>query len=222
MDSEASEILDSETETAYELTYPTIQKANKTKTQKPTTTSNAKPTQTTDSEKTLSIQGVNDPLSNFHKKPIKIQNSEFATGEHYFQYQKAVHFHRLDIADQIADSNDPFQARTLSKEIEIKNMETWNQHSAGFMLEIFKSKYEQHIDFRQKLLDSVDSTLVLTTTDKYWGTGYDNKGRNEFGKLLMTFRTQVTGGDIEVNIDPTETPPPSPPPHPTMFGPSSS
>ena len=204
-----------ENQTQYGLEYPSILEGNQTKTKpqnyekpKPSNTGNPK---TQEPENTIPVIGIHDPLSNFYKKPVKIQNSEFASGEHFFQYQKAIHFHRLDIADKIMDSNCPFEVRTLSKDIKIPNMKIWNPYSLQIMSQIFKAKYEQHMEFREKLMDSIGSTLVHPTKDNYWGTGSNNEGRNEFGNLLMTFRTQVTGGDIQVNISPTQTPPPSPP-----------
>ena len=226
LESQAMNILGNQTQAEYELNYPTIIQAtlatnDKSPTRPKITTPEPGPKSP---QNKISVQGINDPLSNFYKTPIEISNAKFASGEQYFQYQKAIHFDRLDIAEQISQTSDPFKAKKLAQDISLPDKTAWYQEARHILTDIFQAKYEQLMEFREALLNSVGKTLEHTVMDPYWGSGLDKKGQNEYGNLLMTFRTQVTGGHIHINIrtqEGSKTPPSSPgqtntPPEPTL------
>ncbi|PPQ67745.1 hypothetical protein CVT26_007032 [Gymnopilus dilepis] len=58
--------------------------------------------------------------------------------------------------------------------------------------EVLYLKVEQHPDLRSFLLDTGDAEIIYeNTADAYWGSGPQNKGKNEFGKALMRVRERL-------------------------------
>ena len=75
------------------------------------------------------FHGQHSPLSNFHLSPFTIDGQEYQTAEKYIQYQKARHFNDQETAEKILISKNPFEAKTLSRNIQNYDKESW-KHTA--------------------------------------------------------------------------------------------
>ena len=71
------------------------------------------------------FHGQHSPLSNFHYSPFTINDQEFQTAEKYIQYQKACYFNDQETAEKILISKDPFESKTLSRNIANYDNESW-------------------------------------------------------------------------------------------------
>jgi N-glycosidase YbiA len=57
------------------------------------------------------------------------------------------------------------------------------------MHEAVLAKFNQHVDLRETLLATGDSTIIEhTENDAYWGDGSDGSGKNRLGEILMRVR----------------------------------
>ena len=68
-------------------------------------------------ETTTIFHGHHSPLSNFHTSPFTIDGQHYQTAEQYIQHKKALHFNDYKVAQQILNTKDPFEAKTLSRNL---------------------------------------------------------------------------------------------------------
>jgi ribA/ribD-fused uncharacterized protein len=128
-------------------------------------------------------------LSNFAPYKITLKGKIWPTTEHYFQSQK---FSGTEYEETIRQSKSPAMAARLGRSRSVPLRTDWEEIKESIMLESLYAKFTQHVNLRQKLLETGETTLVEhTTRDTYWGDGGDGRGKNRLGVLLMRVRREL-------------------------------
>ncbi len=146
--------------------------------------------------------GKNDPESNmfpcdFLHNGVPVNCSEVA----YF-HDKAMKHGDKDLANDILDAKNGYEAKTLGKCIQC--VPSWEAENVQVMEHIVTEKFEQVPECQEKLLNSGDQMIVEAVPygDLFWGAGLDKNaakntrpdmwpGRNEMGKLIMRVRDKL-------------------------------
>ena len=81
----------------------------------------------------------------------------------------------------------PKEAKALGRRVKLRD--NWEQSKETFMMYCLRSKFDQHEELKEKLLQTGDLYLAEENTwgDKYWGT-VKGEGKNKLGNLLMQLR----------------------------------
>ena len=148
------------------------------------------------------FHGQHSPLSNFHYSPFTINGQEFQTAEKYIQYQKACYFNDVETAEKILISKDPFESKTLSRNIVNYNNESWKHIAKSTCYPGIQAKFEQNPLLAKFLIATKPMTLAESCYDKLWGTGmalHDKNALNEshwaniglLGSILMDLRDNI-------------------------------
>ena len=120
----------------------------------------------------LIFHGELSPYSNFHLGRFTLDGLEFATMEHYIQYQRSLLFGDSVTANQILKSATALEAKKLSYRIENFNKHQWVQQGYEICERGVRAKFEQN----KLLLDILKTTnlrtLVEASANKIWGTGF--------------------------------------------------
>jgi ribA/ribD-fused uncharacterized protein len=131
-------------------------------------------------------------FSNFTCSWIRLGGKSWPSVEHYFQAQK---FAGTDCAEEIRTSKSAAKAKQLGRSRKYRLRRDWEQVKDAILREAVLAKFTQHEDIRAVLLGTGDAVLVEhTRTDDYWGDGGDGHGKNKLGKILMSVREQLGGG----------------------------
>ena len=135
-----------------------------------------------------SFSGEYKFLSNFYpcKYGIKLDNSVYPSVEHAYQAAKT-----LDKTDRKNFLHcKPGEAKRLGKKLKIRN--DWEKIKINLMYLLNKQKYLKDSSLKEKLLNTQDLELIEGNDwgDTFWGV-YNNKGRNELGKILMKIRNEL-------------------------------
>ena len=96
-------------------------------------------------ETTTIFHGHHSPLSNYHTSPFTIDGQHYQTAEQYIQHKKALHFNDYKVAQQILNTKDPFEARTLSRNIERYDKDSWKLVVKDVCYPRIHAKFEQNI-----------------------------------------------------------------------------
>jgi ribA/ribD-fused uncharacterized protein len=128
-------------------------------------------------------------FSNFSPHPIYLKDKIWPTVEHYFQAQK---FAGTQMEEQVRLASSPMEAAKMGRNRQYPLRPNWEAIKEEFMYEALIAKFTQHLDLRQKLLETGDAELVEhTSNDRYWADGGDGSGKNRLGQLLMKVRTAL-------------------------------
>lgn len=129
-------------------------------------------------------------FSNFSKHPIQINGVIYPTSEHFFQSEK---FDKNPIhKDRIIKARTAKDAAIFGRMREPGYREDWDKVKDEIMVKAVLTKFEQHEDIRNILLETEDAILVEhTTNDSYWGDGGTGLGKNMLGKILMIVREEL-------------------------------
>ena len=123
-------------------------------------------------------------LNNFAHSPIIIDGLEFQTVEHFYQASK---FTGEDF-EAVRLTPTPDAAKKLAYQFELVDVEGWEEKKDSVMLKALQTKFEQHPDLLQKLLETGNARLVEDSDkDSYWG-GILEGSRNRLGELLESIR----------------------------------
>jgi len=126
--------------------------------------------------------------------PVKIDDKDWPTTEHYFQAQK---FIGTPYAEFIRQLPAPRQAFDFSRKPEVSywRRNDWEQVKEKVMERALWAKFTQHPMLRKMLLDTGGRRLIEhTSNDHYWGDGGDGSGKNRLGNLLMDVRQKLRQG----------------------------
>lgn len=143
-------------------------------------------------------------LSNFYPSPIQqalgAQVYTFATAEHVFHLAKAAFSTDsnliMDLAEALAATDDPGEAKRLGRRVPLRSIEEWNQASTNAMWWAISHKFNQNPDLAERLLATGDEPLIEYNSwgDEVWGVNErTGKGQNRLGILLMKHRDWVRG-----------------------------
>ena len=128
-------------------------------------------------------------MSNFSRHPIEMDRKVWPTVEHYFQAQK---FHKdPERQEGIRLAKSPGMAKRLGRGTGLRP--DWNEVKVEVMQLAVLSKFEQHPDLAEKLLNTLDAVLIEDSpTDSFWGCGADGKGKNMLGEVLLEVRDRLS------------------------------
>jgi hypothetical protein len=148
-------------------------------------------------------------FSNFYVRPIIVGGKEWPTSEHFFQAMKS---NDPDVQEHVRAIKTPGEAKRYGHTIQLypeweRSVEVAPQLAGPlrdehglvvdkfkdyFMFQALTAKFTQHVDLGQLLLTTGDARLVEhTDRDSYWGDGFDLKGQNKLGRMLMLVRKSL-------------------------------
>ncbi|MBW4513430.1 MAG: DUF1768 domain-containing protein [Scytonematopsis contorta HA4267-MV1] len=131
-------------------------------------------------------------FSNFSPHAIIIQDTYWATVEHYYQAQKFVNSPDSTIIGAIHTAATPEQAAALGRCPTRKLRCDWEVVKTKVMREAVLKKFLSHTEIRNILLNTGDQILVENSpTDYFWGCGVQKTGQNHLGKILMSVREEI-------------------------------
>lgn len=140
-------------------------------------------------------------LSNFSAFEVRWMGHVFKTAEHAYQYAKfdvsggPTVFKRQLIRDTIRMAPSAHEAFRYAREQAEYIRSDWNDRRVEFMLDILRSKADQHEYIRRKLDQTGDKELVENSwRDDFWGWGANRDGQNMLGKLWMKVRAEQRAG----------------------------
>jgi len=126
-------------------------------------------------------------LSNFYPRQIEYKKLIWPTSEHIYQACKAK---TEEDFMRIREAVTPGQARKLGRKIAIRP--DWFNIRLEVMVGVVTLKFDQHIDLKQKLLNTEEAILIEGNFwhDNFWGDCYcrkciNIKGLNYLGRILM-------------------------------------
>lgn len=129
-------------------------------------------------------------LSNFFRAPIRIDEQEYPTVEHWFQSQK---FSDGLLQENIRLTPSPAMAKKLGRTRHASFRSDWDLVKEEIMLQGLRAKFTQHSDLRTRLLKTGSVNLQEQASwDSYWGSGRTGKGKNRMGHLLMKVRDELS------------------------------
>lgn len=151
-------------------------------------------------ENVTAFSGKKDELSNFYPCELDVFGKQFKSAEQAYQYSKAVHQGQLDIAKEILNCKDAYEAKAQARSLQYNK--EWQEVKVQKMKEILSNKASQVPEFTNKLLDTKDDIIVESTTDRFWGSGLDKMdtvytkrrfwpGRNNLGSILEEIRQEL-------------------------------
>ncbi|TAH32346.1 NADAR family protein [Candidatus Saccharibacteria bacterium] len=130
-------------------------------------------------------------FDNFSSFQVDWRGRRWPTSEHAYQ---AAHFFDTapELAEQIFVARSAHDAYKLAKSNAHQASDNWEDIKVGIMEEIIRAKCEQNPYVKEKLLATLDETIVEDSPkDDFWGWGKDHKGRNELGKIWMRLRDEL-------------------------------
>ena len=126
----------------------------------------------------LIFHGELSPCSNFHPGRFILSGLEFATAEHYIQYQKSLFFGDSVTANQILKSATALEAKKLSYKIKNFGKHQWILEGYSICERGVRAKFEQN----KLLLDMLKTTspriLAEASTDKVLGAGFPLRNKD--------------------------------------------
>ena len=154
-------------------------------------------------EAVIPFRADSNPLSNFFKCSITLDDRVFQSSEHAFQFTKAMFLKSDNLAESIYSASSPHEAKTIAAQlISHNNMADWLKINVDVMRKILRAKWNCSGRFRQTLMSTSGMTIAEATSDMFWGVGVapnlalhtkPNKflGRNELGRSLMELRDNI-------------------------------
>ena len=134
------------------------------------------------------VQGSKSILSNFYPCQISVGKTTFPSAEHYYQFRKAKHHHKISLSRRILAADNAYDAKALSKQI--RPNRSWQDQRLTFIQTVLQLKFDACPEFRQTLL-ATRGFIDHSVPDDFWGTGtVDATGANEFGLALARLRNQ--------------------------------
>jgi len=129
-------------------------------------------------------------LSNLFKASIIVDDREFPTAEHAYQYAKFTDKKAAEWAMQAPSAH--LVAIVAHGLFAWDIIEHWAAIKVDRMRKVVLAKFSQHDDLRQRLWATGDAHLVeASRTDAFWGIGKKGNGQNMLGKVLMETRAAV-------------------------------
>ena len=110
-------------------------------------------------------------MSNFHTSPFTLDRQHYQTAEQFIQHKKALHFNDYKVSQQILNTNDPFEAKTLSQNIQNYDKNSWKAVAKDISYPGIPAKFEQNKLLKQFLDSTRPTQLAESSYDKLWGTG---------------------------------------------------
>ena len=139
--------------------------------------------------KIVSFTGKFRFLSNFHPCKVVFDGIEYPSAEHAYVASKT-----SDIVQRysIAEMEHPGEVKRLGRKLKIRS--DWEKVKVPVMKAIVQAKFDQNPDLMSLLKETRPNELVEGNTwgDRFWGESPLGNGRNEWGKILMSVRDDIT------------------------------
>ena len=141
------------------------------------------------------FKGPQHFLSNFYECPheckINIFGKQFKTGEHAYQYRKAIYHEDFELAEQVLMAENAHNAKSLGNDIHNCN-QGWQERKTEFMENIVGKKITGCPHITQKLINTDSAPLIEDVrSSPFWGSGPDGNGNNVLGKILEKERAKL-------------------------------
>lgn len=147
----------------------------------------------------VAFQSSVSPLSNLFPCKLKYQGGTYSSLEQCYQFHRATHHNRTELAALILQSNDPYTAMYHGKSI--RDNKEWDRIKLGIMEQMLQHKADQCLMFRELLRFTGQHNLAENSWNFYWGTGCGFcgdavwygifRGANHLGRLLMKIRPGI-------------------------------
>jgi len=133
-------------------------------------------------------------LSHFWSSPIRLDDRDWPTVEHYYQAQKS-----LDPAyrEAVHRAATPDKAKRLSVSwfkaaTGRAPRDDWQDIKVDVMRRADEAKFRQNMELAELLLTTGSAELIEDSPhDAFWGTGEDGSGLNWAGRVLMEVREKL-------------------------------
>ncbi|WIM92748.1 NADAR family protein [Actinoplanes oblitus] len=144
-------------------------------------------------------------LSQWSPEGFTVDDTRFASAEHYMMWRKATLFGDTTAAGHILAAAHPRQAKTLGGRVTPFDQQTWDDHRFAIVVAGNLAKFQQDPDSRTFLLRTGDRVLVeASPVDRIWGIGLTRddpraedpsrwRGLNLLGFALMEVRARLRG-----------------------------
>lgn len=127
-------------------------------------------------------------LTNFYPSPIRADDGEYPTVEHYFQSRKTD-----DPAERemVRTAPTPAAAKKAGRKVTLRS--DWESAKDGVMAMALALKFSDS-SLAAQLVATGDAELVEGNSwnDRYWGQCPVGNGQNRLGELLMDLRSQLS------------------------------
>lgn len=139
-------------------------------------------------------------LSQWAPSPFTVEETEFATAEHYMMWSKAVLFGDEDAAERVLGAGHPKQAKDIGGQVRGFTEERWRAHRFDIVVRGNVAKFAQNGEMGAYLLGTGSRVLVeASPLDRIWGIGLARdderaavperwRGLNLLGFALMRVR----------------------------------
>lgn len=126
-------------------------------------------------------------LSNLYPVSVNFEGRFFPTAEHAYQFGK---FRDLEVAEWVMKAPHPHLVAIVGHGLFAWDItDNWAQKKVERMKKIVLAKFVQHIDLKNKLIETDNAKLIENSTmDNFWGCGPKGKGKNMLGRILMEIR----------------------------------
>ena len=127
-------------------------------------------------------------LGNYFISPMKIDNIDYLSVEHYFQGAK---FKDVEIVESIVDAEDPGSAKKIASKFYKHVRSDWALKRLNVMSRVVSEKFNQDKKLKELLLSTGNKKIIeLSNRDMYWGEDLRGNGHNNMGRILMAVRDQ--------------------------------
>jgi ribA/ribD-fused uncharacterized protein len=143
---------------------------------------------------------TNACLSQWWPCLFTVEGTTFTTAEHFMMYQKAMLFGDGEVAARINDTDHPFEAKTLGRQVRGFDEARWNLARFDIVVRGNIAKFSQNPKLLAFLMATGEAILAeASPTDLLWGTGCREEdsiatqpeywpGQNLLGFALMQAR----------------------------------
>ncbi|NOW44169.1 hypothetical protein FHW96_000296 [Novosphingobium sp. SG751A] len=148
------------------------------------------------------IKGV---FSQWHHTPFQLDGMRFVTAEQWMMHAKALLFHDLDVAEQIAAEVDPAAQKRLGQQVRGFDQDLWDQWKINIVYRGNLAKFSQNEGAKRQLRTTGNALLVeANPRDWIWGNGREIdypgghsptvwRGENLLGLILTKVRMDLLG-----------------------------
>lgn len=146
----------------------------------------------------VAFSGRFSPLSNLHPCLFTIDNTDYQSTEHYYQYRKCLANNDKLTAEKALNASTPEAAMLIGKQVQAKR--EWIESTGIKLMEkATTAKFSQNQSLMDHLKKTEKKTIVESTRNNFWGSGisFTNRdalnadkyaGKNQMGKILMDIR----------------------------------
>lgn len=123
--------------------------------------------------------------------PFKLDDTTWPSIEHYYQ---AMLFKSELYRAQIATAATSQHARAMGGSLWRRRIDGWRDKRVILMTRAVYIHCRTYPEVTERLLNTQTQKLVESSQyDYFWGCGRDQRGRNEYGKLLEQVRAKLHG-----------------------------